>query len=496
MSKASPAKVSRRRINLETVVFSAQQEVTVPVVIKIPAGTQYLLHPILMLPKHKLTIQQGPGKIRVLGQLEGMLSCVDSSETVRTLPVPPMEFMAAFTAPVLPPGAKVSADAVIQGVEVDRDEDNVANITAFVSVDVWVLNREETEIITDVAADSLIAERQSIKLQHIIKEIQAEKKLNFTVAMADAEPGGTELCIANLSWQVVDGKLSARGVVLANVLCLGESQGIGIAQGSEEFELEMDFGTAEITESMLHCYPLTVTSTPGESGLKMEIVLQAVAMGYREEAGEYLTNLIGADSLDKTLHLRNRIGESEFKLNLDGLCQFPVEPAVINVVLPKVRIIEVKAMDEKVLVRGMLSLNIYYTDEDEQKRVLVQEEEFNQFFELQGCTPDYNVTAWAWPETGECSDERYSVPVLLRVEVIEDVEFTAVTDIHMVDPEFIPVDASVVLYIVKQEDNLFTIAKKFNISQEMLREYNGMVVDEVHPGQKLMVPIYSLKYKS
>lgn len=39
MSNSGLAKVSRRRYNLETVVFSAQQEVTVPAGLKIPVST-------------------------------------------------------------------------------------------------------------------------------------------------------------------------------------------------------------------------------------------------------------------------------------------------------------------------------------------------------------------------------------------------------------------------------------------------------------------------
>ena len=495
MSNKGQAKVSRRRYNLETIVFRAQQEVTVPVAINIPASTQYLLHPVLVMPADKRTVQVGPGKIRVQGQLEGLLSCVDGDEVVHSLQVPPMEFMAAFTAPALGVGVKIEADAVFEAVEVDRGDDNVANITACVIVSVLVYKQEDTEFVTAVSGESILGETRSIKLQHVIKETETERALKIHLDVgAGVKTVGTDVCIGNLSWQVAEGQLTAEGVAMVRVLYLAGGQ-MGILEGSQDFELELDFEDQEVSDSNLSC---SIAKTqlnvgPEGSGLEVDLTLKIKAVGYREQAGEYLANLVGADSLDQDLHLRNRIGESEYKINLDGTCQFPGDPQSIDVVLPRVRILEVKALDEKVLVRGLLSLNIYYTDESELKRVLVQEEEFSQFLELKGCENGFKVKAWVWPETGICEDERYMVPVLLRVEVEDEMEFNAITDVHVVDVEAIPQNASVILYVAAREDCLFTVARKFNITQEMLREYNG--ITEIHPGQKLLIPIYQLKAK-
>jgi len=498
MSNKGLAKVSRRRLNLETVVFRAEQEVTVPVSIKIPTSTQYLLHPVLMMTKHKWTIHQSPGRIRVQGQLEGFLSCVDGDEAVHTISVPPMDFMTAFTVPILGPGTNLETDAVIEGVEVDRGENNVANITAFVTVTLWALKCEETDLVTAVTGDSLVVNTQNVNFQHIIKEAETEKLLTIQIsAEPGAKPVGTDFCIGNLSWQVVDGKLEAEGLAMVKLYCLsGENGVLDILEESQEFELDLDFGSPEVSDSTLQCYPVTLNTSPAPDGasFKLELVLKATARGYREITGDYITSLTGADSLEKEIHLRNRIGESEFKLNLEGPCQFPGEPVEIGEVLPKVRIIEVKALDEKVMVRGLLSLNIFYTDAGEKSRVLVQEEEFSQHFDLKGCGTGYHVKAWAWPERGICNEDHFSVPLLLRVEVVEDVEFRAVTDVHIVDKELPPVNASVVLYVARKDDSLFTVARKFNITQQMLRDYNSLTeVDEIHFGQKLLIPVYQCK---
>ncbi|MGI6365776.1 MAG: LysM peptidoglycan-binding domain-containing protein [Bacillota bacterium] len=494
MSNSGLAKVSRRRYNLETVVFSAQQEVTVPAGLKIPVSTQYVLQPFLVVPREKVIILPGPGKIRVQGQTEGFLSYVDRDESVSTLPVPPTEFIASFAVPSAVQGARIEADIRLEGVEVDRG-DGEANITAYIRVAIIALRQEETELVTAVAGNALSAESRGIKLQHIVKEAEAEKSISIPLSQAAGKPVATDFCIGNLGWQVIEGRLSAQGVALVKAYYISEAGGLDIAEGSADFELEIDFASPEISDCALQCLPVKTAMAPAAEGQEFQLLLKARAQGYREQTGEYITEIIGADSLKKTIQVRNRVGESEFKLNLEGQYQFPIEPQSIDLVLPKVRLIETEAMDEKVLVRGLLSLNIYYTAEDGQRRVLVQEEEFIHYLEATGCALGYSVKAWAWPEQGVYTQENYSVPVLLRVEVVEDAAHDVVIDVHVVDPNFIPVNASVILYVTGKDDTLFSVARKFNISQERLLEYNGLAGEtELHAGQKLLIPIYELKY--
>lgn len=499
MSSKDQAKVSRRRINLETVVFSAEQEVTVPARIKIPDSTQYLLQPILMLPKDKVSVFHGPGKIRVQGQLEGILSYVDSAEQVHTLAVPAQEFVAAFTAPALSPGVRLTADVQIDGIEVDQGEGNVANITAYIIINLRAFQTQEVEMVSAVSGGALRAETNSVRLQQVIKEIGAKQTVALLLpTQPEMAPVGTELCIGNLSWQVEEGRLRAAGLVLAKVYCLNGDGEVKVLLGQQDFGLELDFDAPEIGEGSLICSfeKASLANVSEGTALELELVLKATATGYREQMTDYVSSLTGADSQQKTIQLRNRIGEGEFKVTLEGNCPFASQPQAIDQVLPRVRIIESQALEGKILVRGLLTLNIYYTDESDQRRVLVQEEEFSQFFDLEGCVRGYAVKSWAWPEGADCAEGRYAVPVLMRVEVIEEVEFTAVTDVHVVDPSQVPANASVILYMVKTGDSLFSIARKFNTTQELLWEYNGLSEqDGLEPGQKLIIPVYQTRFK-
>lgn len=498
MAREGLAEVNRQSFNLETVVFSAQQEVTVPVSIKIPEDTQYLLQPVLVLPQEKVSIYHGPGKIRVQGQLEGFISCVSSDEVVHTIPVQPMEFMTAFSATVSG-NVRFQTDTIIEGIEVDRGEGNVANLTVFIVANLWALKCEETEMVTAISDSSLVGESGTVKLQNIVKELETEHDITISIPGAQGvKPIGTELGIGNLSWQVDDGLLRASGTVMVKMFDMAQDSGeLTVYQGSQDFEVSMDFGSPEVTDSFLQCRIVKATYVTGsaDEGLDLQIELFLRASGYQEITTEYIIEVTGADSLAQKLILRNRAGETEYKLNLDGMCQFPTEPEYVNFILPRIRILEAVALDGRAQVRGMLSLNFFYTDANGQNRVLVQEEEFSQHLELEGCAQGFSVKAWAWPEEGTIEGGRYHVPALLRIEVIEDKELTAITDIHIVDPSQIFEGASVVLYLAKKEDSLFSVARKFNVSLNMLRSYNRIPeTEKLYPGQKLMIPLYQRKY--
>lgn len=493
MAKPGLAKISRRRFNLETTVFSAQQEVTVPAALKIPVDTQYLLQPLLVVPRDKIAVQKGAGKVRVQGQLTGFISCVDSEETAHTFPLQPLEFVTSFSVHEAAPDACWEADVALDGVEVDRGEGDTANVTVYLTVSLRGAQLAETELVTAASGATLSVETRGIRLQNIIEERKAEKTLSVKLSHTEGIPVAADVCVANLSWQVTGGKLAAQGTVKVKVYRLQEKGGaVAIAQGGEDFQFELDFASTDVADCTLQCLPALTILEP--EAPEVLVTLRCKAVGYREEREEYVAGVSGADSLSRRICLRNRIGESEYKLNIEGQVSFPNPSVQINQLLPRVRILETQALDGRVLIRGLLSLHIYYSGEEGRNKVLVQEEEFSHHLELRGCAAGYTVRAWAWPESGFCTVEDYSVPVILRVEAVEDVEFDAVTDIHVVDPGFVPVNASVVLYIAGKEDSLFSIARKFNVSQEMLMEYNGLSSPEISCGQKLLVPVYQMKY--
>ena len=498
MASLDQVKISRRQVNLNTVVFSAEQEVTVPASIKISQDTQYLLQPVLLLAKDKLTVTYGAGKVRVLGQLEGIFSCVDNYDEVSTLAVPPMEFVAAFTTPALGPDADFKVDVHLDGIEVDQGE-GVANITAYLIINLWATQAREVELVSSASGGELVAKADSVRLQPVLKETGGQKSLILRLPCPpEALPVGTEVCLGSLSWQVSEGKLAVSGQVLARVYCLFGEGRTALLEGEQALALELDFEDPGVAESALSSSVVKagLNRVEGEEALDLELVFKVNATGYREQTMEYVSGLTGADSMLRTVRLMNRLGEGEFKIALEGNCPFATPPENVDLVLPKVRIIEAQALEGKVLVRGLLTLYVYYSVENDKRRVLVQEEEFSQLFDMEGCARGYTLKAWAWPGAASCREGRYTVPVLIRAEVTEEVEFTAVTDIHVVDYTQGPIKASVVLYTIKKGDSIFSLARKFNTTQELLWEHNGFKEGEgLEPGQKILIPVYQSRQK-
>ena len=158
--------------------------------------------------------------------MEGIVSCVGSGEEVSTLPVPALEFMAAFC-----PGSRsqvrLEADMHFDGVEAGLSEGNVANITAYIVISLRALQTQGVEIVNAVKGGDLLAETNSVRVQSIMEEIASQQNISMQFALPpETAPAATELCIGNLSWQVEEGSLTAEGIVLAKCIASVERESL------------------------------------------------------------------------------------------------------------------------------------------------------------------------------------------------------------------------------------------------------------------------------
>lgn len=496
----SQVKVNRRRFRLETVVGRGQQEVTVPASIEIPENTQYLLQPVLVLGRDKLIAVAGQGKARVTGQLQGFVPCVDDQEKTHIVPIPAFEFVASFAMPGVVPGTRLNASARLESVEVDRDESDSANITAFVGVEVIALETAERELVNGLRGDGLTPEVDKIRLQPLLEVVEGEKV--FKTQLDLIQPGvkilAGEFHLGSLHWQILDGRVQVEGMALLRVFSLGQQGNLLTVEGRREFSLTLDFDNPAVTEARIcsQVKNLELSMDDGGQGIEAAILIKVRAQGYQEQVTELVAGVAGADYLSEDFCIRNRVGESEFKLGLEGNCQL-TEGARVTQIVSRARLLETNAMDDKVFVRGMLTLNVWYAEaEEDLPRVTVVEEEFSQFIGLRGCESGFAVQASCWPEAAHIEAGHYSAPVTVRVVVSEIRDVTVMSDLHVVDPGAMENTASLVVYLAKKGDTLFTVAKNFNVTRELLENYNELAGQEkLAPGQKILVPLYLVRAK-
>ncbi|MTI96813.1 MAG: LysM peptidoglycan-binding domain-containing protein [Firmicutes bacterium] len=493
--------VDRNKFQLQKVIAQSTQEVTVPASLPVPDNVQYLLKPILF-PVGMESVQIDNGKVRVQGQLGGLVCGINEDESVIPIGVEPVQYSASFPLPMVCETDRVMVDAVVETVEVDKDEQGRANIIAFVSVTVTVSRIEEVSLVTDVSGAKDV-EKEEQTLQVIVCTAEELRELNHQVGLpVPAEQIlATQVQVTNLNWQVLESQVAVEGKV-SGVIYFAQQTKKQLATRMFEREFSHTLPVeGEVSEAIVTCAPQLASAilNSNNSGVDLTINLGLYVQGYREVRLELLSGVGGADFETISFAVTNRVGESEFRMNLDGHFQISEESATVLSAIPEVRVLETTALDEKIMVRGVLSLLIFYAVDDETTRAIVREDEFNQFFALSGSVTGMTAQAQAWCEESsfvlENGEVQYTVPALFRVDVKESLELNPIVDLHIVDPHAVRANASVVLYRTQTGENLFAVAKKFNVTQQMLRDCNRVPEGEQLPaGTKLTIPLYLAKY--
>lgn len=487
-----------RPLRLDIVKARSEQEVTVPIEVQLPADVQYLLQPVLEMPPEKQVVEASQGKVRFQAQLQGFIAGVNDDETVVTTVLPSKTVMTSFVLPELSAKTKIKVKPVITATEVDRGENNRADILAYVKVNLQALEEEEVNLLTD-AED--IGVKFHTKMLHLQRPagLAAEELKTVKESVELPQPAEIimtkEAWITNLGWDVEDGVIQVNGQVWFRVYYepVGD-KALKFAVMQRDFLLSMDLGSAEPTAANVDCALKNLAASIGEDGMTIELtaVLSLEARGYCEESLAIVTGLDGADCLTRHLVVANRIGESEFNLALEGPLQLPQAEGEIEQILGRARLLEATPLEDKVMVRGMLTLQVWYNLQGQQ-RIMVQEEEFSHVFALEGCTAAYDIQAWVCPAIVQHDAKKYTAPIILRIAVTEQVDFSPVVDVHIVDADA-PIQASYIVYRVKKEDTLFGVAKKFNIPRELLLKANDLTSAEPAPGAKLIIPAYRSRY--
>lgn len=492
------SELNYRTLRLDMVRARSEQEVTVPIEVQLPANVQYLLQPVLLLPPDKQSVEISQGKVRFQAQLQGFVCGVDDDERVVLVPLPVQNVMTSFAVPKLKPTARVKVSPVVQATEVDRDESNKADILAYVKVTLQATEEQEIKVFCESDQFGVAARTETYRLQLANGLAEATKTVKEQI---DLNAGvetilGTEAWVANLSWEVEDGMAEVNGQAWLRVYYVPEGEKtLNVAETQRDFAVSLDFGQADPLEAKLDCAVKSVNAVATEEGKQIDLtaVIAVNARGYTEESLAVVTGLDGADYLAGSYNVANRVGESEFRLNLEGQLQLPESADEIVAIYGRTRLLEATALEDKVLARGMLTLQIWYSCQG-QKRVMVQEEEYSHFFALEGCRPQYQIEAWVWPGTVQVQEDSYSATVTLRVEVAEQAAISPVVDVHIVD-ETTPMSASYIVYRVARGDTLFGVAKKFNVTQQLLRQANEMAeAEQPAPGTKLIIPVYQTRY--
>ena len=161
----------------------------------------------------------------------------------------------------------------------------------------------------------------------------------------------------------------------------------------------------------------------------------------------------------------------------------------------KVCITDKKLVEDKVIVDGVLNVNVLYKTSDEEKYIYTVNEEipFSCPVEIPGCKIDMQCIGKVYLENIDASIEADTIAVKAVVEVYSRVNYVThkefLVDMDSVEGELPKKKASLTIYVVQHGDTLWKIAKKYATTIEDLVKLNSVEdCDIIKVGHKLIIP--------
>lgn len=193
------------------------------------------------------------------------------------------------------------------------------------------------------------------------------------------------------------------------------------------------------------------------------------------------------------MHGQNSL-ETIVKENLE-LDEHMPKPVAVVMATGKVAIVDKKLVENKVVVEGILNVDIVYRSSDEDKYVSKVSDQlpFSCSVDVPGSKIDMQCVAKAALESIEANVEANTIAIKAVVSVQTRVNYVTHKDFLV---EIIPAEeevpkkkASITIYVAQPGDNLWKIAKKYLTTIEQIIKINSLDnTENVKPGQKFIIP--------
>lgn len=186
--------------------------------------------------------------------------------------------------------------------------------------------------------------------------------------------------------------------------------------------------------------------------------------------------------------------EAIVKGNIEIDSEMP-KPASIIMSTGSVCITDKKLVEDKVVVEGLLKVEVLYKTNDEDKcaHVIRDEIPFTTGVEIAGAKIDMQCVAKVSLESIEAAIEANTigikaiVEVYCRVNYMRNKEF--LVNVMPKEGEKPSKKASITIYVVQKDDTLWKIAKRYHTTVDTLVQINELEgIDAVEAGGKLIIP--------
>ncbi|MGB8455459.1 MAG: SPOCS domain-containing protein [Anaerocolumna sp.] len=322
----------------------------------------------------------------------------------------------------------------------------------------------------------------------------------------------SELELRNPEVRLLDNKFSVKGEILVFILYASENEDNPV----EYFETELPFSTTVdcngCTEDMVDNIDFSIVSKslevmPDADGeeriIDVEVVIEMGIKMYDEEELELLNDVYSPVKelvpIIKDAHYENLLVKNNSKVRVNDRVKITgSQPEILQVchAAGEIKVDDIEQVENGLEVNGVLEVQILYICADDNKPLnsIKGMIPFTQTIEAKGIKPTsiYHVKpALEQLSVMMLDGEEIEVKagIGLNAIVFDSITEPIITDIEAYDLDYEKLQnmPSIVGYVVKGQDSLWNIAKKYYTTVDKIRELNGLEDNNLKIGDKLII---------
>lgn len=392
------------------------------------------------------------------------------------------------------------------------------NVKAIVKLTVLVEEQYDEATAVSVEGDDDI---QFVNKDISVTDIAVDKKDTYRVKDQIHLPSNkgniseilySELELRNPEVRLLDDKFNVKGEILVFILYASENEDNPV----EYFETEVPFSTTiecnGCTEDMIDNIDFSIASKslevmPDADGeeriIDVEVVLEMGIKVYEEEQLELLNDIYSPVKelvpVLKDAHYEELLVKNNSKVRVSDRIKITgSEPEILQVchAAGEIKVDDIEQIENGLEVNGVLEVQILYICADDNKPLNSVKGiiPFSQIIEAKGIKPAsiYQVKpALEQLSVMMLDGEEIEVKagIGLNAIIFDSISEPVITDIeeYELDYEKMQSMPSIVGYIVKAQDCLWNIAKKYYTTVERIKELNGLEDNSIKIGDKLII---------
>lgn len=436
-------------------------------------------------------------------------------------PIYSMNYIDSFSQYIEIPGAMPRMDAdvkcFIDHIDYNRINSRKLNLQCVIKIKGNVIDRIPVDVIRDVQGlEDVQLLKDTIASDETIGENAGQEVLKGTIQIPPSIPQADEILkyrafIHKKEDSIEDGKINVTGSVLVPVLFSSKVDKSDIYKVEEDIMFTHTLDMPGITPEMRCGVDYSIDdifaelkeNEDGERRLiDVEIVVGLKARVSQRNEYPVVIDMYAPSvrlepeklDLNVDLLLGRNSSQEAIRETLQLPADYPEMEKVYDMVCRPV-VTDCKALEDKVLVEGLIGCDIIYLIRGEERLVhsFSDEVPFKTSISIPGCTIDMK------PEV-EIDIESMDFSMLTRNEVEVKIMIECLAKIHekvskqfivkVGEAEEVPIHkASITIYVVQPKDTLWNIAKRYYTTVEYIAKVNDITdPDSITPGMKLIIP--------